>query len=345
MSRLSKYSATLAGFGVAIVVFAVMFWLIGAERILDALTRADRPLVGLVFALMLGWIVAQGLALWVVLRVLSVSMRVVDSVLVFAGAAFANNVTPFGQAGGEPIAALLISDASDADYETSLAAIAGADALNFVPSTSIGLLGAAVYATTTTLSRRLRFAVGSVAVFGIAIVVVALIVWRYRDAVEALVVRVATPPLLLLARVVPRVSTPGPERIEEGFDDFFAAIDRIAADRRGLAVALALSTLGMALQGTAMWLTFRALGATIPIYVPFFVIPVGTMASIGPTPGGLGGIESVHVLLLTATTSVGAPVVAAAVVIHRVGGFWLTMIVGGGSMAALQARERLLASG
>jgi uncharacterized protein (TIRG00374 family) len=345
MSRLSKYSATLAGFGVAVVVFAVMFWLIGAERILDALTRADLALVAVVFALMLGWIVAQGLALWVVLDVLSVSMRVIDSILVFAGAAFANNATPFGQAGGEPIAALLISDVSDADYETSLAAIAGADALNFVPSTSIGLLGAAVYATTTTLSRRLRFAVGSVAVFGLVIVVVALVIWRYRDAVEALVVRVATPPLVLLARVVPRVSTPGPERIEAGFDDFFDAIDSIAGDRRGLAVALALSTLGMVTQASAMWLAFSALGATIPVYVPFFVIPVGTMASVGPTPGGLGGIESVHILLLTATTSVGAPVVAAAVVIHRIGGFWLTMIVGGGSMAALQARERLLASG
>ncbi len=342
MSRLSKYSATVAGFLVAGLVFAGLFYLVGFGRVLDALSSADLAVVAVVAGLMLGWILVQGLALWVVGRVLAVSMRAVDAVLVFASAAFANNVTPFGQAGGEPIAALFISDVSDADYETSLAAIAGADALNFVPSTAIGLVGAGVYATTTTLSRQLRVAVGSVAVFGVAIVVVGTVVWYRRDAVERLVVRLATPPLLLLARLVPRVSTPGPERIESGFDEFFGAVDRLAEDRRGLAAALALSTLGMVLQGTAMWLTFRALAAPIPLYVPFFVIPVGTMAAVGPTPGGLGSIESVHVVLLTATTGVGAPVVAAAVVIHRVGGFFLTMTVGGGALAALGVRERAL---
>jgi uncharacterized protein (TIRG00374 family) len=341
MGLLSRHSATLAGFGVAALVFAAMFTLIGVERILGALGRAALDLVTVVALLMLGWTLVQGLALWVVGRVLAVSMRAIDAVLVFASAAFANNVTPFGQAGGEPIAALLISDVSDADYETSLATIAGADALNFVPSTSLGLLGAAVYATTTTLSRQLRFAVGSVVVFGLVIVAVAAVVWYRRPAVERLVVRLATPPLLLLSRAVPRIETPGPERIEEGFEEFFDSVDRLAADRRGLALALALSTLGMALQASAMWLTFVALATPIPIYVPFFVIPVGTMAAIGPTPGGLGSIESVHVLLLTATTGVGAPIVAAAVVIHRVGGFWLTMTVGGGAMAALGARERL----
>ena len=340
MGVVERYSATLAGFGIAGLVFAALFYFIGFDRILAALGHADLVLVAVVAALMLGWILVQGLALWVVARVLEVSMRAVDAVLVFASAAFANNVTPFGQAGGEPIAALLISDVSDADYETSLASIAGADALNFVPSTSIGLVGAGVYATTTTLSPRLRIAVGSVAVFGLLIVAVGAIVWFRRAAVERLIVRLATPPLLLLGRLVPQVS-PTPNRIEEGFDEFFGSIDQLAGDRRGLAVALLLSTLGMVFQGVAMWLTFVALGAPIPIYVPFFVIPVGTMAAVGPTPGGLGGIESVHILLLTATTGVGAPIVAAAVVIHRIGGFWLTMTVGGGAMAALGARERL----
>lgn len=342
MTRRSRSLATLVGFGVALAVFAIMFAIIGADRILAALARADLVLVAVVAALMLGWIVAQGLALWVVLRVLDVTMGVLDAVLVFAGAAFANNATPFGQAGGEPIAALLIGDVADADYEPSLAAIAGADALNFVPSTSLGLVGAGVYAATATLGPRLRVAVASVAAFGVAVATAATVVWRYRDPVETLLVGLATPPLVALAWLLPRVDTPGPERIRRGFDAFFDSLDTIAADRRGLAGALALSTLGMALQATAMWLSFRALGAPIPIYVPFFVIPVGTMASVGPTPGGLGGIESVHVLLLTATTSVAAPVVAAAVVIHRVGGYWLTVTVGAGALATLQVRERVL---
>jgi uncharacterized protein (TIRG00374 family) len=331
----------LAGFGVAALVFAVLFWLIGVEQILAALGRAAPKLVAVVGLLMFSWIVVQGLALWVVLSSLSVTIRALDAVLVFASAAFANNLTPFGQAGGEPIAALLLTDVSDAEYETSLAGIAGADAINFVPSTSMGLIGIGVYAATTTLSQKLRFAAGSVVVFGLLIAAISTIVWYRREAVTSLIIRIATPLLVVLGRLVPFVSTPGPERIERGFDEFFSSIDLLATDRRRLVLALALSTLGMVCQATAMWLTFLALGKSIPIYVPFFVIPVGTMAAVGPTPGGLGGIESAHILLLTAATAVGAPVIAAAVVIHRIGGFWLTMMVGGGSMAALQVRERL----
>ncbi|MFC3478993.1 lysylphosphatidylglycerol synthase transmembrane domain-containing protein [Halobacterium litoreum] len=317
-----------------------MFWFIGVQDILDALSRADLSLVGVVAALMLGWIVVQGLALWVVWQSLDIRVSSWAAVLVFAGAAFANNITPFGQAGGEPVAALLTTDVSDADYETALAAIAGADALNFVPSTSLALVGSATYAVLSAVSPRLRSVVGVVAVFGVTISVLALAIWYKRSAVKATVVRLATPPLRAGAKFLPRIPVPSPERIEQGFQQFFASIERIATDRRNLAAALALSTLGLALQATAMWMTFQALGSAIPFYVPFFVIPVGTMAAVGPTPGGLGSIESVHVLLLTSMTGAALPTVAAAVVIHSIGGFWLTMTVGGGSMAVLRASAR-----
>jgi len=336
----SRLWSTAVGFAAAGAVFAAMFWFIGVGDIVDALGRADLSLVGVVAALMLGWIVVQGLALWVVWQSLDIAVSSWSAVLVFAGAAFANNITPFGQAGGEPVAALLTTDVSDADYETALAAIAGADALNFVPSTSLALVGSATYAVLSAVNPRLRSVIGVVAVFGVTVSVVALVIWYKRDSVKAAVVRVATPPLRAGAKFLPRVPVPTPERIETGFQQFFASIERIATDRRNLAAALALSTLGLALQASAMWVTFQALGAAIPFYVPFFVIPVGTMAAVGPTPGGLGSIESVHVLLLTSMTGTALPTVAAAVVIHSIGGFWLTMTVGGGSMAVLRASAR-----
>lgn len=115
----------------------------------------------------------------------------------------------------------------------------------------------------------------------------------------------------------------------------------MATNPRRLALALGYSTAGLVVQGIAMWLTFRALGTSIPIAVPFFVIPVGTMAAVGPLPGGLGGIEAVHIVLLATTTTATVPVVTAAVVIHRLGGFWLTMTLGGGSMALLGRRTWL----
>ncbi|AAG18808.1 lysylphosphatidylglycerol synthase transmembrane domain-containing protein [Halobacterium salinarum] len=329
--------STIVGFGAAAVVFAVLFWLIGIQEIITALGRARIPLVVVAGALMLGWIVLQGTALWIVWRILDITVSVRSAILVFAGTSFANNITPFGQAGGEPVAALLTTNVSDADYETALAAIAGADALNFVPSIGLALTGTAAYAIVNTVSPRLRSVVGIVGAFVLIVGGLAVAGWRLRTTIQAAVVRVATPALRWLARVLPRVPVPSPERIEAGIEEFVASVERLAADRTGVLKVIGLATAALLCQAIAMWVVFIALGSPIPIYVPLFVVPVGTMAGIGPTPGGLGGIESVHVALLTALTSAAAPLVAAAVVIHRIGGFWLTMTVGGGSLAVLRA--------
>jgi len=332
----SKLSALVVGFGAAGVVFAGLFYVVGVNAILTALGAADLSLVAVVAALMLGWVGVQGVALWMVWRSLGVRTPVWKAVLVFAGAAFANNMTPFGQAGGEPVAALLTTDVSDAEYETAFAAIASADALNFVPSTTLALVAAAAYAVSSTVTSRMQSLAVAVVVFGATIALVGGAVWRWRDHVQRTMVRLLTPVLRRLAAVVPRVSVPTPDRVATGIDQFFRSIERVAADRPRLVAALVCSTLGLVLQATAMWLTFQALGHPIPPYVPFFVIPVGTMAAIGPTPGGLGSIESVHVALLTSLTAVAPPVVTAAVVIHSIGGFWLTMTSGGASFAIVR---------
>jgi len=104
-------------------------------------------------------------------------------VFIYAGAVFANNVTPFGQAGGEPVAALLISKTSDARYETSLVGIASVDVLNVVPSISLILVGVGYYATTAALGDHLVTAVGSAVVLIAGIVIALGLVWRYHQAI------------------------------------------------------------------------------------------------------------------------------------------------------------------
>jgi len=120
--------------------------------------------------------------------------------------------------------------------------------------------------------------------------------------------------------------------------EFVTGIERIATDRRRLALALSLSALGWAVQAAGLWFAFRALGTTIPPYVPLFVIPLGAVAGGLPTPGGLGGIEAVQITLLAAATTVAAPTVTAAVAISRVGGFFLTTSLGAAAVAALKVR-------
>ncbi|MFB6072457.1 MAG: hypothetical protein ABEJ88_05755 [Halobacterium sp.] len=83
-----------------------------------------------------------------------------------------------------------------------------------------------------------------------------------------------------------------------------------------------------------------ALGSHIPIYVPFFVLPLGTLGSVLPTPGGLGGTEAINVTALTVVTAVAPATIAAAVTLHSVGGYFLTRSVGAAAASVLGVQGR-----
>ena len=336
--------ATVLGFAGAIAVFAVLFWLAGVDDLLAQLAGADRRLVGLVLLATLGWLAAWGLALRVVLSVLGIQLSVPRALFVFTGAMFANNVTPFGQAGGEPITALLISRVADTEYETGLAAIASVDTLNFVPSITIALIGVGYFVTEATLgtSRRLELALVAVVVLAVGVPTLVYLGWQRRYRLEARIVGVLTPLVRRVASHVPRVPEPTVEGVERRINGFFRAIERVAANPRGLALALALSSLGWLCQMLGLWLAFRAVGTPIPLSVALFVVPIGAIAGVTPLPGGAGGIESVLVVLLVAAPLAGVTeaVALAAVVVFRGMVYWTPTVLGGVATGAVGLRSR-----
>ncbi|PSQ17193.1 lysylphosphatidylglycerol synthetase family protein [Halobacteriales archaeon QS_8_69_26] len=332
--------ALVVGFATAAAILAVLFWVVGIDEVAAALSRAELDLVALAALLMVAWMVAWGITLKIVLTVIGVEAGVLKAVLIYAAAGFANNVTPLGQAGGEPITALLIADVTDAEYETGLAAIASVDALNFIPSMTLALVGVAYYAINFDFGRRLEVLAAGVVGLAVVAVLLAALAWRYRYTLEERVVRALGPVLRAVGRVVPRVTPPDPDDLADRVEGFFGAVERVATDRRSFLAALTFSTLGWLSQALALWVAILALGVSIPVYVPLFVIPLGTTASVVPTPGGLGGIETVHILLLTLATGVTAPVATGAVTIHRIGGFFFVTGLGAGAAAFVRTWRR-----
>ena len=333
-------AATAAGLGVAVAVLTLLVVFTGGEAVLTALGRAAPPLVAAVAAAVLAWLCLWGLALRAVLSAAGGSLGAVDAVLVNAGAAFANHVTPFGQVGGEPLAAWLLADVSGTPFERSLGAMTSFDTVNVVPSLSLAAVGLGYYASVAVLGAELRSVAAGLAVVAVAAPALAALVWRHRRGVETALVAVVTPPLRVVGRLLPVVSPPERAAIEKRVGGFLGAIESVATDRRRLGVALACSTAGWLAQAVGLWLALRAVGATVPVYVPLFVVPLGTVGSAMPTPGGLGGIEPIQVGLLTATTAAAAASVTAAVLVFSVGGFLLTTSVGAAAVAVLQVRER-----
>lgn len=337
MSR-EGYVATAVGFLLAGVVFAVMFWLVDAREVLAVIRQGDLALLGVVGLTIVLWNVSWGVALWNVLQALGVDLEWYRTLLINAAGAFANHVTPFGQAGGEPVTAWLLSRSADTEYEVGLASIASLDAINVVPSLTFAVVGATYYIAIGAVGNGLGLLPVVVLTVAVVVPTTAALAWRHRRGLERRLGAVLTRLWAVVARLVPRMGPPRPDAITERVRTFVRAVERVADDRRRLAAALSFSALGWALQAVGLWVTFLALDAPIPVYIPFFVIPIGTMGSVFPTPGGLGGTEVINVTLITLVAGVSPATAAAAVTLHSVGGYLLTNGIGAAATGVLGVR-------
>jgi len=325
----------LVGFVGGIVAFGLVFWLVGVEAVVDALGNA-RPLgiVGVLGAATV-WLTAWGLSLRSVLGSLGDEPTPTRAVFVFAGATFANNVTPFGQAGGEPLSALLISRSTDSEYEQGLASIASVDAMHFVPTLTLGLLGLGYVATRLTFGRQLEYVAATVVGLAVVLPTGAYLGWTNRYRIESAVVSVLTPAVKTVTTLLPVLSVPEDDAIEGRIEGFFGSVERVGTDRRRLAFALGFSALGWVALATSLWLALTSLGASVPYLVTFLAIPVGDLAALAPLPGGLGGVEALLIGLLVTVSPATAGTVSAAVLVHRAATYWLPTIVGGGAASVI----------
>jgi hypothetical protein len=327
--------ATVAGFAGALAVLAVLAWAVGVEKLVDALTMASPAGVVGVLGAAAVWLLAWALALSTVLSALEAPVSAPRAVAIYAGVLFSNNVTPFGQAGGEPISALLISESAETAYENALAAIASADSINFVPSTVLALVGVTYYSVAAAAGDEIRVATAAVVALAVLIPLAGYLGWRHRQRVEATLVSWLTAVSRAVGGRLPRVTAPTREAIERRVDGFLSSIEAVATDRRTLARAVGLSTLGWVAQATALWLALQAIGAAAPYQAVLVAVPVGAIASVTPLPGGLGGVEAALIALLVPLAGVSAATAAAAVVIHRGAIYWLPTLLGGGVAAAV----------
>lgn len=334
MDERNRRALLIGGIG-TIAVFAVLFFAVGARDIIDSLLSADPLLVVATFALALCWLAAWGLMLRTVLASLDVHVSISTSFLVYAGAVFSNNVTPFGQAGGEPIAALLISEASDARYETGLAGIATVDVLNVVPSISLILAGVGYYATTAAINQQLENTVGSAVVLIGGIVILIILLWRWRHVLIDRLPGLVAPRLGRLDRFDAETLE---KDLKERLGRFFANIERVGTDRWRLSSAVGLSLLGWLFQVAALLVAFEALGYSVSPAVLLFVIPLANLAGAAPLPGGLGGIDAAFVTLLVPTTGISASAITAAVLIFRGAIYWMPVVIGGLSVSKFGVR-------
>jgi uncharacterized membrane protein YbhN (UPF0104 family) len=131
------------------------------------------------------------------------------------------------------------------------------------------------------------------------------------------------------------------ERLSGPARQSFDAICEVARSPRRWAMLFGGSALVTMANIAALGLSLQAFGATVAISTVAVVYLAGSaIGSAMPTPGGLGAVEATLVAGLTAT-SVEAGVALAAVLLFRLATFWLPILPGWLSFAALQRRGYL----
>lgn len=330
------WRSILIGFAGAGIILLLLLWVVGIDSVVAQLNTAHLPFIAVLLGFIPLWLVAWGLCLHTVLRALGTPISRAHSVLVFVGATFANQVTPFGQAGGEPISAFLISEATDTEYENGLAAIASVDTLHFFPSIGIAVVGFGLFVLRGfAFGRNLLLAGLTVAVLVAGFVLALALGWRFRYRLEVMFLSVLFPIIYHMSRVVPRVTPPNREDIERRVNGFFVSIGRIARNRRLLVLATTFSLAGWLTLAVCLWISLMSIGFTVPFIAMLVVLPVASIAGVFPVPGGLGGVETAFIVMIVSTTGVATAAATAAVVIYRGVTYWLPMLVGGGVAAVL----------
>lgn len=330
---------TVLGFAVAIALVGLLAVLVGVDAFLATLLSANSTLIVFAGVLSLGVFLAWGMALRSVLTSLGVDVTRIRGFLLYGVAGFANNVTPFGQAGGEPITALYLSRTTDLEYERGLAAIASVDTINLLPSTAFAVAGLLWLGTTATVGDDVLLVAAVAGTLFVVLAITAVIAWQSRrrvaDAIAPWITKIVRP----LAGALPGLSAPSLEGIRRRIDGFLTGIRRVGTDRRQLAVTVGWSAGGWTCQVIALWIALSAVGVSIPLSVAALVVPLGAVAGGLPLPGGAGGIESALVALLLAAPITITPAAAlAGVVIFRGFIYWIPVAIGGVSVGIKTAR-------
>ena len=317
---------TLAKVGTGFVVAAILLYLLGRVvgwgEIIGAIGRADPLWLVLAFASTVVGLVAWSKVWDDVLETLSVDLPFRSLTVTYFAVTFADYVTPFGVAGGGPFIAYFLSSEEDVTFHEGLASITSTDILNLVPQFSFAAVGIAGLLLQGGLPRQADLFVAGLVGFAVVAAVGAAVVLYRRDDVVDAVVGVLAP----VARRLPFVDV---DTIREEVGEFSSVVGRITDDPKLLEETLAYSFVGWALFAAPLYLAARSIGFTLYPPAVLFVVAASTLASLVPTPGGLGGVEFAMTGLLVALSPLGVASAAAVTLLYRVTSYWFVIVVGG----------------
>jgi uncharacterized protein (TIRG00374 family) len=325
--------------------FGILIWLLilggfvaltGINEFLSTLETITAAEMGIILLPIAASVLLMGSTLYILARDLRLGISWVEAIFLNTSISLAHNLTPFGQAGGAPVGAAVLSDRSGQPYEKCLAAISMKDMISFVPTLVIFLIGGPylmVYDQSLPPEMRPLFGVFAILVV-IALGAVAA-VRRYPTALKNHLARLATGANRATSRL-PLLPSITEGEVRHRVDNFSLALGEIATNRVTLLLASGFTISAFVAQGTLLWLTLQAVGVDIPIMLAIFIVPVSLFAAGLPLPGGSGGVEAVQIIIIGGLASAATGPTTVAVVLSRGLVYWTPIVLGSISLVVFQ---------
>ncbi|WP_231184670.1 lysylphosphatidylglycerol synthase transmembrane domain-containing protein [Haladaptatus sp. DYF46] len=324
----------------SLFVIVLIVWFVGVDAVIAAFRAANGYVIVAIVVVASLWLISWSFALHALLSLLGYPQTRKRTVLIYMCIVFANSITPFAQAGAEPLAALFVSRSTGAEYETGLSTVVSVDTINLLPSVGLAMVGLGYFTVRATLNPRLEFAVTLFFSVAVAVAVIAVFAWRSRDRLAASVVGGISRLFEWIDRRTPFNADLPEQELEHRVSVFVSNLERIARTPRVLAVGLFFSAGGWLFLTTALWLSLYSFGYAIPVEVPLFIVPLAMTASITPLPGGSGGIDAAYIILLVSVTKVPLPTITAALLVFRGATYLLPIVAGGTAVTILESNRR-----
>jgi uncharacterized protein (TIRG00374 family) len=260
----------------------------------------------------------------------------VKSFRLFSAGEFLNNVTPLGQAGGQPFMAYVVSDNTRMNYEEALATVISADFMTAFPLLSLGMVAGGYFLFVGVESQIVAHTVvfSLMAIVGGTVLVYML--WFKAGTVESVIQRV-------LGKVLWRQRWE--EILAEKLDNVEKTFEAIGAEPRKLVAASVYAHLAFFVDMVVLYIVLRSLGYTPGLFYLFLAFPVANLSKSAPTAGGSGVYELALASILTVILSIDFSAAVAAAFLYRFSTYWVAIVVGYFALSGFTLPSRKTISG
>jgi uncharacterized protein (TIRG00374 family) len=322
--RLSRIkNSKLLWFGLSTLILAGLIYTADPIKFLIALTQVKtlHMLIALAFGISI--FAFYGLIWHNFFKKLDINDSLKDSYKLFMGGNFLNSVTPFGNIGGEPFMAYIVSKNTESEYERCLSGVVSADIVNLIPIftyTTIGILYIVVFSAGNQLIRNALYAtiLATTALLLLSFLLFSRQKWP-RKRISSILNHLET------VKIKPESIELLKNKLRFLKDNFEEAAD----DKTFLAKNAAIAHLIPLAQFLCLYFILSGLGVTPKIVAIYFTVMISGITYFSPTPGGSGAFEAAFTgLLIVFYPEISVSTSLAAAVLFRLTSYWPGLLAG-----------------